>query len=283
MASSGCATVPPTSNEVSIANGTAGFAAADTAAAQATKTATSMVEVLGVVVLSQGTVKMATRPARNSASGETIVDLASQDGLTNYISCAFPRQTIHKVVVTNHTGVVIRDVSVSTRNQVSTSVNSSAATFGLGQHIKVPPPGTSFDHQLQPKAGEGASPTAKGDAVVMVAMDKTGTPYIWGHNEDRGQRGFDCSNFIAYVYHHALGYQFSGNSNVQWDNVGVTVPIWDRRKGDLLIFEHGKHVGIYIGNDEMIQCGGGLGQVGKLSLGTDSYWGKRISGVRRMF
>ncbi|WP_284286360.1 C40 family peptidase [Alicyclobacillus fastidiosus] len=106
---------------------------------------------------------------------------------------------------------------------------------------------------------------------------------MWGHNADRGETGFDCSNFVSYVYHHALGYQMNGNSNAIEDTVGVTVPEWDMRKGDLLIFDNGRHVGIYLGNDQMIQCGGGLGKVGVLPLGPDTEWGKHLSAVRRMF
>lgn len=144
------------------------------------------------------------------------------------------------------------------------------------------PRGVTIDPSITPIAPLTATWQQKFDAVLSVAESKLGTKYVWGHNEDRGQYGFDCSNFTAYVYHHALGYKFSGASQVQNSSVGNVVPEVDMRPGDLLIFENGAHVGIYIGNSEMIQCGGGLGEVGYLSVKPGTYWGDHITSVRRM-
>ncbi len=149
--------------------------------------------------------------------------------------------------------------------------------------VPLPPPGTSFDHSIPWRASATASVASKENAVISVARSKLGTPYIWGHNEDRGQYGFDCSNYTSYVYHHALGYRMTGSSRGQALHVGVPVPRSDMRVGDLLIFESGKHCGIYAGNQRMIQEGGGLGKCGYLSIGPGSYWGKHLTSVKRMF
>jgi cell wall-associated NlpC family hydrolase len=145
------------------------------------------------------------------------------------------------------------------------------------------PPSVQFDPKVHALASRNASYQAKFNAVLKVAKSKLGTPYRWGHNEDRGQYGFDCSNFTAFVYHHALGYKMSGSSQIQYHSVGWSVPIQDMRPGDLIAFNRGGHVGIYIGNGEMIQEGGGLGKVGYLKLSPGSYWYKHISAVKRMF
>lgn len=145
------------------------------------------------------------------------------------------------------------------------------------------PPGVQYDSSIQPVAGLDATWQQKMDAILSVSQSKLGTPYIWGHNEDRGQYGFDCSNFTAYVYHHALGYKFSGASRVQASSVGQTVPIQDMRPGDLLIDDNGGHVGIYVGNGQMIQEGGGLRKVGYLKVTPGSYWYNHITAVKRMF
>ncbi|WP_018133179.1 C40 family peptidase [Effusibacillus pohliae] len=145
------------------------------------------------------------------------------------------------------------------------------------------PPGVSYDQNVIPVAPLDADYQTKFDAVLKVAESKLGTPYRWGHNEDRGQFGFDCSNFTAYVYHHALGYKMSGSSQVQYRSVGTPVPKSEMRPGDLVVFDQGHHVGIYIGNGRMIQEGGGLGKVGYLPLKPGSYWYKHITVVKRMF
>lgn len=150
-------------------------------------------------------------------------------------------------------------------------------------HIPLPPPGTSYDRRISWRAPATASVKRKENAVISVARSKLGTPYIWGHNEDRGQYGFDCSNYTSYVYHHALGYRMTDSSRGQASYVGVRIPKSDMRVGDLLIFEHGKHVGIYAGNQRMIEEGGGLGKCGYLSIGPGSYWGTHLTSVKRMF
>jgi cell wall-associated NlpC family hydrolase len=145
------------------------------------------------------------------------------------------------------------------------------------------PPGVSYDSGVQALAPLNSGYQTKLDAVKKVAQSKLGTPYIWGHSEDRGQYGFDCSNFTAYVYHHALGYRMSGSSQTQYQSVGWNVPVSQMRPGDLLVFNHGGHVGIYIGNGQMIQEGGGLKKVGYLKVSPGSYWYNHISAVKRMF
>jgi cell wall-associated NlpC family hydrolase len=157
---------------------------------------------------------------------------------------------------------------------ISAAANSTSASV---------PPGVHFDASVRPLAGTSANWQRKFNAVMTVAQSKLGTPYIWGHNEDRGQYGFDCSNFTAYVYHHALGYRMSGASRTQARSVGWRVPIQSMRPGDLIIEDGGRHVGIYAGNGQMIQEGGGLRKVGYLRLTPGSYWYNHITAVKRMF
>lgn len=145
------------------------------------------------------------------------------------------------------------------------------------------PPGVTTDPNLQPIAPSSATTMQKAQAILQVAMSKFGTPYVWGHNEDNGQYGFDCSNFVSYVYHHALGYVLSGASQNQNQFVGWTIPLTELQPGDLLIFNNGGHVGIYAGNNQVIQEGGGLGQVGYLKFAPGSYWYTHLTSVRRMF
>ncbi len=145
------------------------------------------------------------------------------------------------------------------------------------------PPGVRYDESTDPAVSLTASREAKFQAVLEVAQSKLGTPYIWGHNEDRGQYGFDCSNFTEYVYHHALGYSFSTASRAQAESVGTSVPVSEMAPGDLLIFNSGGHVGIYIGDGKMIEAGGGLGKAGYLRVSPGSYWHNHLTAVKRMF
>ncbi len=171
--------------------------------------------------------------------------------------------------------------------QFTSATTSSTVAYNLNnasyQTSTQLPPGVTFDPNVNAVAPLNADYQTKFDAVLLVAQSKLGTGYVWGHNEDRGQYGFDCSNFTAYVYHHALGYKMSGSSQTQYHSVGWSVPISSMRPGDLLVFNQGGHVGIYIGNGQMIQCGGGLKKVGYLKVSPGSYWYNHISAVKRMF
>jgi cell wall-associated NlpC family hydrolase len=155
-------------------------------------------------------------------------------------------------------------------------ISSTASSFQL-------PHGVTLDPSITPLASSTASSQAKFNAILSVAQSKLGTLYEWGHNEDRGQYGFDCSNFVEYVFHHALGYKFSTSSITQYQSVGTRVSISNMQPGDLLSFNNGGHSGIYIGNGQMIQCGGGLGKVGYLKVAPGSYWYKHISAVKSMY
>ena len=163
------------------------------------------------------------------------------------------------------------------------SPGATAAASATGGSIPVPPPGVRIDPNITPSAGIHASRTAKVTAVEQIAQSKLGTPYIWGHNEDRGQYGFDCSNYTEYVYHHSLGYLFTTSSKGQYLHVGVPISTSSMLPGDLVAFDQGGHIGIFVGNGQMIQEGGGLHKVGYLPLRPGSYWYGHISAVKRMF
>lgn len=181
-------------------------------------------------------------------------------------------------------------VARGSSNAAAPSATSVAGgSFANGSSVTTSlPPGVHLDPTLSPLASLTATNAQKFAAVLAVAQSKLGTPYIWGHNEDRGQYGFDCSNFVEYVYHHALGYLFSTSSRTQFYSVGTPVPLSQMQPGDLLFFSDNTnptgtaHVGIYIGNGEMIQEGGGLGKVGYLSV-TTGYWARHLVAAHRLF
>jgi cell wall-associated NlpC family hydrolase len=235
----------------------------------------------------QHSVSLYASPIHDSKEKQERIDIHNTEGLINYATTAYPTERVTRVdVITNHaTKAVTVPVPTELAHPIAPPSPTPVITsLSVGQsRVPLPPPGTQIDHSIQPVADLSASVSAKTQAVLSVAISKLGTPYIWGHNEDRGQRGFDCSNFTEYVYHHALGYLTTSFSRKQYTSVGVPIPISQMQPGDLVIFEEGKHVGIYSGNDRVIQEGGGLQKVGYLSIARGSYWGKRITTVKRMY
>lgn len=92
-----------------------------------------------------------------------------------------------------------------------------------------------------------------GEAIVENGKRFLGLHYLWG---GMSSYGYDCSGF-AYNMHRSVGIQIPRDASDQATS-GQLVEKSDLLPGDLLFFayEEGKgrvhHVGIYIGNDEMV-------------------------------
>ena len=96
----------------------------------------------------------------------------------------------------------------------------------------------------------------RGD-VRTEALKYQGVPYVWGGTTPKG---FDCSGFTSYVYK-KVGSPISRSCYYQLQ-CGVIVPRSDLQCGDLIFFENtgedggfASHVGIYIGNGQLIHAG----------------------------
>ena len=101
------------------------------------------------------------------------------------------------------------------------------------------------------------------DAVALRSQVRTealkyqGVPYVWGGTTPKG---FDCSGFTSYVYK-MVGNPISRSCYYQL-GCGVIVPREELQCGDLIFFENtgedggfASHVGIYIGNGQLIHAG----------------------------
>ena len=102
---------------------------------------------------------------------------------------------------------------------------------------------------------EQAQKTSTGNNIVKSAEQFLGVKYLWGGTSPKG---FDCSGLVQYVCAQN-GITVSRTAAQQYRN-GVAVAKSDLRPGDLVFFKGYKtmdnpgHVGIYIGNDQMIHA-----------------------------
>jgi cell wall-associated NlpC family hydrolase len=106
----------------------------------------------------------------------------------------------------------------------------------------------------QTQAQTVAAGTAGGIAVDW-ALAQVGTPYIWG-GETPGV-GFDCSGLVQAAYKVA-GISLPRVAQDQYDATAKLGPDDPRQPGDLIFFGGGPtdvtHVGIYIGNGQMVDA-----------------------------
>lgn len=121
------------------------------------------------------------------------------------------------------------------------------------------------------------------DSVISTAKSFLGTPYVWG-GESPQEGGFDCSGFTQYVYKQ-VGYTLNRISADQAKQ-GSYVSRQNIQPGDLVFYSFEgtsniNHVGIYIGNGQMIHSPK-TGDVVKTTDITTSYWESRFVTARRI-
>ncbi|EGT3616033.1 bacteriocin biosynthesis protein [Clostridium perfringens] len=104
--------------------------------------------------------------------------------------------------------------------------------------------------------GSVVAPPSQGAAssLISYAYQFIGRPYVFGAT---GPDAFDCSGFTQYVYKNALGIGLSRTTYTQV-NEGKPVSRDQLQPGDL-VFTEGPasapgHVGIYVGNGQMIHA-----------------------------
>ena len=112
--------------------------------------------------------------------------------------------------------------------------------------------------------------SATGNAIVDYAYQFLGCEYVYGAS---GPNTFDCSGFTQYVFKNAAGISLPRTTFDQI-NVGVAVSYNDLQPGDL-VFPHTGHVGIYVGNGQMIHAPR-TGDVVKVSSVYKFYTARRV-------
>ena len=121
-----------------------------------------------------------------------------------------------------------------------------------------------------------------------AARDYLGTSYSWGGGGDRGPGygidldanvvGFDCSGLTQYAYYQA-GILLPRNSRAQY-TAYPKVARADLQPGDLVFFYTPvSHVGIYIGNGQMVHASVTGRPVAVTSVDKGGYVGaRRVTG-----
>lgn len=107
--------------------------------------------------------------------------------------------------------------------------------------------------------------------VLDMACRQLGKSYVYGAT---GPDTFDCSGLTQYCYKQALGIDISRTTYTQLEHGSVVSSQSALKPGDL-VFPHTGHVGIYLGNGQMIHAPQ-TGDVVKISSVYKFYTGRRI-------
>ena len=108
----------------------------------------------------------------------------------------------------------------------------------------------SLSGPVSPVSAPADAPNSRAAAAVSYAYSKIGSPYVWGAT---GPNAFDCSGLTLAAYR-AAGVSLPRTTYSQI-NAGPRIARSELRPGDLVFFYSGiSHVGIYIGNGQMIHA-----------------------------
>jgi cell wall-associated NlpC family hydrolase len=124
-------------------------------------------------------------------------------------------------------------------------------------------------------AAPAAAPTEAAQIAVDTALAQQGDPYVWG---GAGPDSFDCSGLTQYAYA-AAGISLPHSSSQQ-STLGTPVAYADLQPGDLVFFYSPvSHVGMYIGNGQMVHAGtsGDVVKVVELAYMPDYNSARRIA------
>ncbi|MGL5750117.1 MAG: SH3 domain-containing protein [Paraclostridium sp.] len=133
---------------------------------------------------------------------------------------------------------------------------------------------STSDDSNQGGSGDNGSDTGtsnKIQAIVNTAKAQIGKPEVWGAE---GPNSFDCSGLTYYIYKQN-GISIPRTSVAQ-SNFGTTVSQSNLQPGDLLFYSTNgsgrvSHVGIYVGNGQMVHTSASNKSVVITSINS-SYW-----------
>jgi cell wall-associated NlpC family hydrolase len=125
-----------------------------------------------------------------------------------------------------------------------------ALTVGAGVLLTPLP---ALANSAAPTAAQAAPIAASNQAAqiaINTAMAQRGKPYVWA---GAGPSSFDCSGLTQYAFR-AAGINLPHSSSAQ-AGMGTPVSGAALRPGDLVFFHSPiSHVGIYIGNGQMVHA-----------------------------
>ncbi|MFD2092888.1 C40 family peptidase [Blastococcus deserti] len=108
----------------------------------------------------------------------------------------------------------------------------------------------SEDREAGPAAGPVVADSQAAQIAIDTAMAQRGKPYVWAAG---GPNSYDCSGLTAYAFR-AAGIDLPHSSAMQ-SRMGQPVSRDQLQPGDLVFFYNPvSHVGIYIGNGQMVHA-----------------------------
>jgi cell wall-associated NlpC family hydrolase len=143
-------------------------------------------------------------------------------------------------------------------------LTGTAASLAI---VLSPATATAAEPATASSSSTAAAPSAAAQTAVDTARAQVGKPYEYGA---AGPDSFDCSGLTQYAYRSA-GIELPHSSRSQ-SEMGTPVARADLQPGDLVFFyEPVSHVGIYVGDGQMVDAGSEETGVAQRSVDMEGY------------
>ena len=164
------------------------------------------------------------------------------------------------------------NVSQAAKKYISQATGLTQKVFPTVQSKVVEPQVSGQTVNVVPRTGNTVPTKSTGNNIADSAQKYIGTPYVWG-GESMEEGGMDCSGFVYNALKDA-GYNVGRTTAQGYRSQGTVVRKSEMQPGDLIFFgsnpSNASHIGIYIGNGQMVHSAGG-------SKNTKSNPGKGVS------
>ena len=217
-----------------------------------------------------------TKPSTGSSSSD---ESTSNSTSTMYTT---DRLNLRKGAGTSYSVITTLDKGIAVTVHSSSNGWSKVSVNGMTGYVS-----SSYLSSTKPSnssSSTDSSTSSKVDKVLNFASQQLGKPYVWGA---QGPNSFDCSGLTYYVYKNAAGITLPRTS-VEQSKYGTTVSKSNLKAGDLIFFDTSgpndggvSHVGIYVGNGQMIHASSSQKKIVKVSVET-SYWNNAFVRAKRV-
>lgn len=131
------------------------------------------------------------------------------------------------------------------------AAQAAAQAAAAAARAKQPPPPPTPAPPRKPASGPAPPPVSgKVGAVLAYAYAQLGRPYVFGA---AGPKAFDCSGIVMMAWRQA-GVYFEHSSYIMMNEQTVHIPASQMRPGDLVFFYGGGHVGLFVGNGNVLHA-----------------------------